>query len=198
MFTDTSLLLYRALGLTRQTTSGGPDEEAGSYLVQTGLEQTVQTLKRATQMPLRNPGHFTQIGGEFVFDGSLNPVYTHRMSSTRDHAPIADICEAAGVRLKYVHYEPGPPPPPVHRASWAEGDAEEEDGMGGGREGQIWKSERDGVREEIKMKREMRRERRKVKVVGMDENENGDGSEMDDEDSGMRGLERTLGRVVML
>jgi hypothetical protein len=118
MYTDPSLQLYRALGLTRQTGNAGADSDAGSYLVQTSMEATMQTIKRATKMPLlHSPGHFTQIGGEFVFDGSLNVIYTHRMQTTRDHSPIEDVCAAAGLRLEYIHYEPGPMPPPVHRNS---------------------------------------------------------------------------------
>jgi hypothetical protein len=115
MYTDPTLALYRALGLTRQTTDAGPDEEKGDYLVQSGLEQTVSTIKRATKMPLRNPGHFLQLGGEFVFDGTLNVTYTHRMTTTRSHAPIRDVCARAGVRLEFIHFEPGAPPPLVHR-----------------------------------------------------------------------------------
>ncbi|WVR07241.1 hypothetical protein IAU60_004282 [Kwoniella sp. DSM 27419] len=117
MYTDPTLALYRALGLTRQTADAGAEEDKGDYLVQTAMQSTVQTLKRATKMPLRNPGHFTQLGGEFVFDGTLNVTYTHRMTNTRSHAPIRDICAEAGVRLEFIHYEPGPPPPPVHRHS---------------------------------------------------------------------------------
>jgi hypothetical protein len=144
MYTDPSLELYRALGLTRQTGNAGPDSEAGSYLVQTPLEATMQTIKRATQMPLlHSPGHFTQIGGEFVFDGSLNVIYTHRMTTTRDHSPIEDVCAAAGMRLEYIHYEPGPMPPPVHRASF-EG-------------GQDWVTERNEQLEEIRKRKERRR-----------------------------------------
>lgn len=144
MYTDPSLQLYRALGLTRQTGNAGPDSEAGSYLVQTPLEATVQTIKRATKMPLlHSPGHFTQIGGEFVFDGSLNVIYTHRMTTTRDHSPIEDVCAAAGMRLEYIHYEPGPLPPPVHRPSF-EG-------------AQEWVAERDEVLEEMRKKKEKRR-----------------------------------------
>ncbi|OCF36950.1 hypothetical protein I316_01548 [Kwoniella heveanensis BCC8398] len=118
MYTDPTLALYRALGLTRQTGDSGLDEDKGDYLVQTAMESTIQTVKRATKMPLRNPGHFTQLGGEFIFDGTLNVTYTHRMTNTRSHAPIRDICAEAGVRLEFIHYEPGPPPPPVHRQSY--------------------------------------------------------------------------------
>ena len=118
MYTDPSLMLYRALGLTRQTGDSGPDSEAGDYLVQSALEATVATIKRATVMPLRNPGHFLQLGGEFVFEGSMNCTYAHRMTTTRSHAPIRDVCREAGVKLEWVHYEPGEGPPPVHRASF--------------------------------------------------------------------------------
>ena len=144
MYTDPSLRLYRALGLTRQTGNAGPDSEAGSYLVQTPMEATMQTIKRATKMPLlHSPGHFTQIGGEFVFDGSLNVIYTHRMKTTRDHSPIEDVCAAAGLRLEYIHYEPGPLPPPVHRGST--------DGIN------EWQVERNEALEEIKRRKERRR-----------------------------------------
>jgi hypothetical protein len=120
MYTDPSLAVYRALGLTRKTGDSGPEEEKGDYITQTSMEATMQTLKRATKMPLRNPGHFTQLGGEFVLDGTLNVIYTHRMTTTRSHAPIRDVCAQAGVRLEIFHYEPGPVPPPVHRASYSE------------------------------------------------------------------------------
>ena len=81
------------------------------------MEQTVATVKRAIKMPLRNPGHFTQLGGEFIFDGPMNVIYTHRMINTRDHAPIRDVCAEAGVQLEHIHYEPGLPPPEIHRPS---------------------------------------------------------------------------------
>ncbi|ORX36902.1 AhpC/TSA antioxidant enzyme-domain-containing protein [Kockovaella imperatae] len=118
MYTDPSLELYRALGQTRQSGDAGADEDAGDYLVQSVMQQTVSTVKRATMMPLRNPGHFTQLGGEFIFDGALNCTYAHRMTTTRSHAPIRDVCAEAGVRLEWVHYEPGEAPPPVHRPSF--------------------------------------------------------------------------------
>jgi len=139
MYTDPSLAVYRALGLTRKTGNAGPDEDKGDYLVQTPLESTIQTLKRATVMPLRNPGHFLQLGGEFVFDGTLNVIYTHRMSTTRSHAPIRDVCAEAGVRLEFIHYEPGPPPPPVHRSSVILEEDEED-----------WRAQRDTQLERIR------------------------------------------------
>ena len=119
MYTDPSLSLYRALGLTRQTGDAGPDDEAGDYLVQSALEATMSTIKRATQMPLRNPGAFLQLGGEFIFEGPQDCTFAHRMTNTRSHAPIRDVCADAGVRLQWIHYEPGDRPPAYHRASFS-------------------------------------------------------------------------------
>lgn len=161
MYTDPSLALYRALGLTRQTGDAGDDIDAGSYLVQTPLESTVQTIKRATKMPLRSPGHFLQLGGEFVFDGSLNLIYTHRMTTTRDHSPIEAVCEAAGLELAFHHYEPGPRPPPVHRGS-----------MEGDQDDWAWKAEREETLKGMRMKRE----RRRAGIVGVQEESEDEGS----------------------
>lgn len=165
MYTDPSLALYRALGLTRQTGDAGKDLDAGSYLIQTPLESTVETIKRATKMPLRLPGHFLQLGGEFVFDGALNVIYTHRMTTTRDHSPIASVCEAAGLELAFVHYEPGPRPPPVHRGSM-EGDLDGD---------WAWKAEREETLAGIRMKKQ----RRRGLIIDMDIQED---SERDDDE----------------
>ncbi|KAK8864192.1 hypothetical protein IAR55_001438 [Kwoniella newhampshirensis] len=163
MYTDPTLALYRALGLTRQTGDSGPEEEKGDYLVQSAMESTVQTIKRATKMPLRNPGHFLQLGGEFVFDSPLNVIYTHRMTNTRSHSPIRDICAEAGVRLEFIHYEPGPPPPPVHRSSYLS------NGTGEGAEGgelDNWQKERDDTLSRMRALKVARREG--VKAVALD------------------------------
>ena len=174
MYTDPTLSVYRALGLTRQTGDSGPDSEAGEYLVQTNLEATLATLKRATQMPLRNPGHFTQLGGEFVFNGTLNVTYTHRMTTTRSHAPIRDVCAEAGVRLEWVHYEPGPAPPMVHRHSIVyEETGEVEDDV---REEIDWQNRKEKELERIRDSKEIRRKglmwggaRKAVYIVGEDD-----------------------------
>ena len=176
MYTDPTLSVYRALGLTRQTGNAGPDSEAGEYLIQTPLEATMATLKRATQMPLRNPGHFTQLGGEFVFNGTLNVTYTHRMTTTRSHAPIRDVCAQAGVRLEWLHYDPGPAPPIVHRPSIVLEDSAELDEDA--REEIVWQDRRENELERIRTSKEIRRKglmwgeaRKAVHVVGEDEEE---------------------------
>lgn len=159
MYTDPSLALYRALGLTRQTGNAGADDDAGSYLVQTPLEATMQTIKRATKMPLRAPGHFTQLGGEFVFDGegSLSVSYTHRMTTTRDHSPIEQVCAAAGVRLEYIHYEPGPRPPPVHRHSLIDVEFDAREYNAEEQEERAWKVERERTLQDMQRRKEERR-----------------------------------------
>ncbi|OCF76335.1 hypothetical protein I204_03635 [Kwoniella mangroviensis CBS 8886] len=155
MYTDPTLALYRALGLTRQTGDGGDNDSKGDYLVQSAMESTVQTVKRATKMPLRNPGHFTQLGGEFIFDGTLNCLFTHRMTTTRSHKPIRDICEEAGVRLEFIHYEPGLPPPPVHRHSFFGINKPHQQQVG--LEGDDWQMERDQTINRIKALKAARR-----------------------------------------
>ena len=172
MYTDPELGVYRALGLTRQTGDGGPNDEKGDYLVQSTLESTMQTLKRATVMPLRNPGHFTQLGGEFVFDGTFNVIYTHRMTTTRSHSPIRDVCREAGVRLQFIHYQPGPLPPPVHRSSVIIEENEID-----------WREERDEMLERIRAMKIARRgggygSLGRVRVVG--EDDLGEGEEEED------------------
>ena len=172
MYTDPTLSIYRALGLTRQTGNAGPDSEAGDYLVQTAMQATMATLKRATQMPLANPGHFTQLGGEFIFNGTLNVSYTHRMTTTRSHAPIRDICAEAGVRLEWIHYEPGAQPPIVHRRSTLEDDelARFSEDLAAERE---WQERKEREVERIRGYKEARRSglaaRREVRVVGQDD-----------------------------
>lgn len=57
MYTDPTLRLYRALGLTRQTYDAGDDADKGDYLVLNSFETTKRVMKRAVQMmPIRNPG----------------------------------------------------------------------------------------------------------------------------------------------
>ena len=56
MYTDSKLRLYKALGMTRQTGDAGAEDEKGDYVRMSNLESTWQVAKRATKMPLKNPG----------------------------------------------------------------------------------------------------------------------------------------------
>ena len=109
------------------------------------------------------------------------------MTTTRDHAPIRDVCREAGVRLEWVHYEPGEGPPPVHRGSFASAlDLWVQDGsdvsapQAHGQEERAvtaspdlqWKADRN---EEMRRMRKLKKARRSgvyikdVKVVGSDD-----------------------------
>lgn len=56
MYTDSKLKLYRALGMSRQTGDAGAEEDKGDYIKLTMMEGTWDVAKRATKMPLGNPG----------------------------------------------------------------------------------------------------------------------------------------------
>lgn len=167
MYTDSKLRLYRALGMTRQTGNGGPDDEKGEYIQLTGMGTVKEIAKRATKMPLRNPGSINQIGGEFIFRSPLTPVYAHRMLTTRDHSPIRDIILKAGALLEFHHFERGPPPPDFHRSITDEvREGEEEEVISEAQryalqekrrsEGMEWINEREEEIARIKKKREER------------------------------------------
>ena len=56
MYTDSKLKLYRALGMTRQTGDAGDEDEKGDYIRMSTLESTWEVAKRASKMPIKNPG----------------------------------------------------------------------------------------------------------------------------------------------
>lgn len=56
MYTDSKLKLYRALGMTRQTGDAGDEDDKGDYIRMSTLESTWEVAKRASKMPIKNPG----------------------------------------------------------------------------------------------------------------------------------------------
>lgn len=76
MYTDPTLELYEALGMTRKTTLMGPDAEKGSYIQGGVTHSSIKAIRsNLKSMPLnvvlKNGGDFGQLGGEFV----LGPGY---------------------------------------------------------------------------------------------------------------------------
>jgi hypothetical protein len=57
MYTDPTLDVYRALGMTRQTHDGGEEDEKGDYVTMGAAKGTWRVVKRATKMPLGRPGY---------------------------------------------------------------------------------------------------------------------------------------------
>ncbi len=101
--------------MTRQTMDGGPETLKGDYITKGAFEGTLMVVKNAHKMPIRKPGAFAQLGGEFIFTSPLNCTFANRMINTRDHAPIREVVAQAGVVLDFVHRERGPTPPLWHR-----------------------------------------------------------------------------------
>ncbi len=117
VYTDPKLRVYRGLGMTRQTMDGGPEDAKGDYITKSALQGTLSVVKNAPKMPLRRPGAFAQLGGEFVFESALSCSFANRMTNTRDHAPIRDVVAHAGVSLDFYHRERGETPPAIHLES---------------------------------------------------------------------------------
>jgi hypothetical protein len=69
VFTDPSLKLYTALGMTRRTMDGGPESSRGAYIrhgVFSGLARVVLNALRHGMPFLEKGGDTAQLGGEFV------------------------------------------------------------------------------------------------------------------------------------
>ncbi|KAH9814894.1 hypothetical protein DFH28DRAFT_969733 [Melampsora americana] len=67
--------LFKQVGLQR-TFKSGKSEEKGEYLRDVNLSKIItQSILNIKKMPFRNPGLFTQLGGEFCFelDSKLDP-----------------------------------------------------------------------------------------------------------------------------
>lgn len=66
IYTDPTLELYRALGMTRQTGDGGADEDKGDYVKHGTLGGTLHVIRNVGKMGRKGltlqPGHFTQLG----------------------------------------------------------------------------------------------------------------------------------------
>ncbi|KAG8954133.1 hypothetical protein FRC04_000353 [Tulasnella sp. 424] len=104
MYTDPKLLLFTALGMTLKTTDGGSEEHKGNYVKHGTLRGTLAVIGRAlfSMSPgvmVKKGGDVKQLGGEFVLGPGLRCRFAHRMTTTRNHAPIRDVAITAGVQL---------------------------------------------------------------------------------------------------
>lgn len=119
IYTDPTLRVHSALGMTKRTQDTGPDEERGEYIRHGPLGGLAMVVKNAIRvgMPVwERGGDVTQLGGEFVLGPGYashsstlhsrrlliylccRPIcsYAHRMRTTRSHAPIQHILFDAG------------------------------------------------------------------------------------------------------
>jgi len=93
VYTDPTRKLHDTLGLLPHPLV--PHSPKGGYVVQNAVVRACETLQLATKLHGFRAGDRDQLGGEFVFDGSLRVVYSHRMSGVADHAPVHELLAAA-------------------------------------------------------------------------------------------------------
>ncbi|KAL6302488.1 AhpC/TSA antioxidant enzyme-domain-containing protein [Sparassis latifolia] len=141
MYTDPTLRLHTALGMTRRTTDAGPETERGDYVRHGtigGIAMVVRNALRVGMPVWEKGGDVAQLGGEFVFGPGLACAYSHRMAYTRSHAPVVDVLAAAGIRT--VITSPGEGGPSVLYPD----------------DGEIWMNARRGSVSRIQTKHEKR------------------------------------------
>ncbi|KII85110.1 hypothetical protein PLICRDRAFT_145799 [Plicaturopsis crispa FD-325 SS-3] len=102
VFTDPSMQVYSALGMTLRTVNPGPNSERGGYVhhgFSSGIAMVVLNALKVGMPVWEKGGDVSQLGGEFVLGPGLTCSYAHRMTTTRSHAPIVQVLAAAGVVL---------------------------------------------------------------------------------------------------
>ncbi|KAI0822547.1 hypothetical protein BC628DRAFT_1327234 [Trametes gibbosa] len=124
MYTDPTLRLHAALGMTLRTSDPGPDSEKGSYVRHGpigGLAMVVRNALRVGMPVWERGGDATQLGGEFVFGPGLNCLYAHRMINTRSHASILDVLMGGGFHFSIPSAPDGAPTlSPEEEEAWME------------------------------------------------------------------------------
>jgi len=109
IYTDPSLDVYKALGMTLRTDNSGASCESGLYVKHNMITGMGMVLKNAVAngLPLwENGGDVQQLGGEFVLGPGLTCSYAHRMHTRRSHAPVMSVLQAAGLPVRekaHVH-----------------------------------------------------------------------------------------------
>lgn len=110
MYTDSSLQLHDALGLYKTTNVPAESlckQNAGrSNVKHSGRWTSLRVAVRAVAAKAvhignsSDSGDLERLGGEFVFGPGLRSSYVHKMQNTRDHTPIVEVLEAAGVEVR--------------------------------------------------------------------------------------------------
>ncbi|KAG6374342.1 hypothetical protein JVT61DRAFT_4371 [Boletus reticuloceps] len=102
-YTDPTLRIYKALGMTLRIMEPKSQRKRGGYVRHGPMSGIAMVFKNALRvgMPVwERAGDMTQLGGEFVLGPGLNATYTHRMPNPRSHAPITRVLAAAGIGLQ--------------------------------------------------------------------------------------------------
>ena len=96
VYSDSSRAVYNALGVKLRSANPGTVKDVGGYTHSLTSWESVAVAARLTPT---QPGDTKQLGAEFVLGPGSNSVgYTHRMITTRGHAPIKDVIRACLMR----------------------------------------------------------------------------------------------------
>ncbi|BEJ11799.1 hypothetical protein CspHIS471_0202590 [Cutaneotrichosporon sp. HIS471] len=157
-FTDGPRKLFNLLGLIKKASVlpfkyPWKDAERGGYNHRPLMKQAVAGFKNAfLHMPMAYPGHWTQLGGEFILSPGYKCDFAHRMTTMANHMEAYQV-------LQHIHV--GHPPPskskvPPSAPTLAQEEAREEiDRLT--RELRQWQEDRDVELQRMRNKRSARR-----------------------------------------
>ncbi|TIC42964.1 hypothetical protein E3Q08_02532 [Wallemia mellicola] len=92
IYSDVTRSVYGSLGVKMRSNNPGTVKDVGGY---THNLTSWEAISIATRLTPTQPGDTKQLGAEFVLGpGAQSVHYTHRMITTRGHAPIKDVIRA--------------------------------------------------------------------------------------------------------
>ncbi|KAF8150726.1 hypothetical protein B0H34DRAFT_638972, partial [Crassisporium funariophilum] len=100
VYTDPTLAIYSTLGMGQKGDASDIASRDGGYVKHGLMGGIAMVVVRAIKvgMPVwEKGGDIGQLGGEFIFGPGLTCSYAHRMQTTKGHAPIQDVLQAAGI-----------------------------------------------------------------------------------------------------
>lgn len=95
VYTDPSRRLHDVLELSPRALGNFKSEFSTS-----SLRSAKEMLMGAARMHGLRAGNRSQLGGEFVFEGSLRVLFTHRMLGDGDHAPVRLVVSAVSAPIQ--------------------------------------------------------------------------------------------------
>ncbi|KAF9526347.1 AhpC/TSA antioxidant enzyme-domain-containing protein, partial [Crepidotus variabilis] len=90
IYTDPTLALYKALGMGKDGSKGYV-----KHGLMSGIAMVVVRAIKVGMPVWEKGGDVGQLGGEFVFGPGLTCSFAHRMQTTKGHAPIQEVLQAA-------------------------------------------------------------------------------------------------------
>ena len=94
IYADPTRKLYQSLGMISTKSPGPRPNYQQRSLLSISLESIYQGLSRGKQA--LKGGDFWQVGGEFLLEDG-DTVWSHRMSSTRDHTEVPELRRVLGL-----------------------------------------------------------------------------------------------------